>query len=219
MKHALQDGLCAVTSTTRDELQDLISVDLDFAEDLPQQDTDSDSGSEGIDDDEPDYGPQSSIDARVPTEPRHLSRRSEIPQASPKRLPPQRSLTASQILSRIADPDKSSRKLAAIGSLNKRQVRRGVLHRPTPMHNQMKKLVTESFHDRSVHQLCWDSKAAFSRGPGSILGSLALDLDKPARCRETIIGETDVQALFVSHDALRKYFKVCHDVLTFVLQY
>lgn len=98
--------------------------------------------------------------------------------------------------------------LEKIGSMDKRHVKKHVLKTNTKTFTQMKGLVDRSFNDRSVNvsRKYGDDRIA-SRGPGSILGILALSPDgNPPIAKETIMAVRPMKLAFVAHSALRKFF-------------
>eukprot|EP00803_Ostreobium_quekettii_P001747 evm.model.scf_722EXC.5 EVM.evm.TU.scf_722EXC.5 scf_722EXC:51151-58080(+) len=204
--YLVKQGFCVVTSSTRNRLEKLISVDPDFEDHL--SDLDSSDGSEDIQ-----GAPGEYMDVMGAI---GWSNNGKNQPAA--RSPYVRSNTFAHVHSMDSyETDESTPKsqdFGPIGTLNRKQVLRSVLHRPTLMHNHMAKLVRESFSERSYDQEEDDPEspvsmtdATCSRGPGAILGVMALDPKHPAKNHETIIAETEVRVAFVEHAAVRKYFK------------
>lgn len=105
---------------------------------------------------------------------------------------------------------RSGPSLQKIGSMDKRHVKKHVLKTNTKTFTQMKGLVDMSFNDRSVNvsEKKYGNDRIASRGPGSILGILALNPNgNPAVAKETIVAIKPMKLSFVAHDALRKFFE------------
>ena len=211
----IQEGVCKVTSSRRNEIERIISVDLDFATDVNHVDDDTYDEDEY---DEDEYEEEAECSQSISQAPNSgpLPSRQSAGESSEFKLPKQfhaKSLTFSGQIE-----DSKQWKPQPIGRLRKKEVRKGVIHRSTLMHNRMMKLVNDSLKERSRQEGLTQNEgyegkfpnASFTRGPGAIIGELSLDESKfIRRSGETVIAATMVRTVFVKHESLRKYFKVC----------
>ncbi|GMH40079.1 hypothetical protein BSKO_07983 [Bryopsis sp. KO-2023] len=118
--------------------------------------------------------------------------------------------TASTGKSSIRSLSGKNPQIKQIGSMDRRHVRKHVLKTTTRTFAQMKGLVNQSFNDRivNVSEKSGNEENTVSRGPGSILGILALENDgRRVPAKETIVAVQQMKVAFVSHEALCKYFK------------
>lgn len=95
-----------------------------------------------------------------------------------------------------------------IGSLGKRQVKRGVYRRSTKMHTQMKQIVMQSYNDKASqskkkikNQKIADN-GSLPRGPGCVLGVLS----PPFVCKETVQAIEKTKIIFISNETIKEFF-------------